>query len=327
MWNSRGFFGTVGLRLVKMVRAARCIIYDTRRPRPHQPKMRTKSGKVGIVELAHIERKNYVRGQISNSSAIYLHEHGGLKYEFLVRPKTNASSLFVMFSGDAIRKKYQPPVFQRWTWSKYFPGHCVYFSDPVLHLHPNIGLGWYSGTKDQDVLNTILKVTIEIAEHFQINKRHIVSYGSSGGGFASLRFINLLRGGTSICINPQIIIYKYLPKHFNRYTKICFPDMSQEDVIRDFSSRLDLTTLAEEMKNQSIIYIQNLDDIHHVEEHFKPFCACIGDMNPLESQSNLPLFHKILFNNPEGHAKGESADEFKQAMEILKTIRDNDRSL
>ena len=279
--------------------------------------MKAKSGKAGIEQLAHIDKKDYVKGCISSLSTIYSLQEGDLKYEFLVRPKPGASSLFVMFSGDALRKKYQPPVFQRWTWSKYFPGHCVYFSDPVLHLDPSIGLGWYSGTKDQDALETIVKITSEIAAHFQIDKQKIASYGSSGGGFASLRFIHLLGGGTAICINPQIVAYKYHAKHFNKYVEICYPGMAAGDVIKKYSGRLDLTALGGEMARQRIIYIQNLQDMHHVQEHFKPFCASLGDDTPMEPGSSLPDFHKILFNDPGGHAKGESPDEFKRAMELL----------
>ncbi len=288
--------------------------------------MRKKSGKVGITELSHIERKDYEPSALSNSSAIYLTEEGGLKYEFLLRPKKKSSLLFVLFSGDAIRKKYQPPVFQRWSWSKYFPGHCVYFSDPVLHLDPRIGLGWYSGTKESDTLTTIARIVNEIASHLKVDSGNIVSYGSSGGGFAALRLTSLLGQGVSICINPQITTYKYLPKHFNRYVDVCYPGMSTEEVVLRYPDRVDLTTLGAKIKRQRIIYMQNLDDTHHVEEHYKPFCASIGEQNPLEQSSSCSNFNKVLFNDPRGHAKAESAGEFKRAMQILENLQEGDRS-
>lgn len=288
--------------------------------------MRKKSGKVGITELGHIERKNYEPRNLSNSSIIYSTEEGGLKYEFLLRPKKKSSLLFVLFSGDAIRKKYQPPVFQRWTWSKYFPGHCVYFSDPVLHLNPRIGLGWYSGTKESDTLAKIARIVSEIASHFKVDATNIVSYGSSGGGFAALRFTSLMGQGISICINPQITTYKYLPRHFNKYVEVCYPGMIAKEVIEKYQSRLNLIVLWEKMRSQRIIYIQNLNDIHHVEEHYKPFCASIGEDKPLEQSSSLSSFNKVLFSDPRGHAKAESAEEFKRAMQILENLQEENRT-
>lgn len=289
--------------------------------------MRNKSGKTGITELAHIDKADYQCSAISKSSStIYTLDRDGLRYEFLIRPKQKTSSLFVLFSGDAIRKKYTPPVFQRWSWSKHFPGHCIYFSDPILHLNENIGLGWYSGTKEQDALGTIVMIVREVADYLGIAPENIVSYGSSGGGFAALRFTHLLGQGATICINPQITTFKYIPRHFRRYLRVCYPGMTAEDVIEAFSEKLSLISLGDRMRNQKIIYVQNLLDNHHVEEHFKPFCACIGDENPLDESSSLPYFKKILFEDPKGHAKGESAEEFKRAIELLGKLKDSDHN-
>ena len=285
--------------------------------------MRKNSGKAGIEQLSHLPHLEYIPSRIkTHNNAIYTVLRDSLTYDFLLSAKSNADRLFVLFSGDALRKRYKPPVFQRWSWSKNFPGHCLYFSDPVLYLSESIGLAWYSGTQEADPLEVIAQITLEIADSLGISPENICTYGSSGGGFAALRFTSIIGSGFSICINPQIKVYSYLRKHFDRYLSVCYPSYSEDQVLQKFIHKLDITHLNEQMRNQQIIYVQNRLDSHHYQEHYIPFCKSIGDTTPAMETSNLSNFKKILFDNPEGHAKGETSVEFERAINILQSFHE-----
>lgn len=285
--------------------------------------MRKNSGKIGIEQLSHLPHLEYVPSQIKmQNKAIYSVLRDSLTYDFLLSTKSNSDKLFVLFSGDALRKRYNPPVFQRWSWSKHFPGHCLYFSDPVLHLSKSIGLAWYSGTQEADPLEEIAKITLEIADSLGILPANICTYGSSGGGFAALRFTSIIKSGFTICINPQIKVYSYLGKHFDKYLDICYPSYTEDQVLHKFIHKLDITHLKEQVRRQQIIYVQNRLDFHHYQEHYLPFCEAMGDLSPTIETSNLSNFRKVLFDNPEGHAKAESSVEFERAINILQSFHE-----
>ncbi|WP_218240971.1 hypothetical protein, partial [Pseudomonas sp. 2822-17] len=55
---------------------------------------------------------------------LYTYKYEGFEYDFLYKP-SQEKRLFVLLSGSANRSKFTPPVFQRWSWAEYFPGHCL----------------------------------------------------------------------------------------------------------------------------------------------------------------------------------------------------------
>lgn len=228
------------------------------------------SGKTAIRDLVSLPQKVF-EGKLNNisSEALYTTEYKGLKYEFLWKPKPQVQNkIFVLFSGDAVRKKNDPPVFQRWSWANFFPGHVIYFSDPSLHLNPKLGLAWYAGTDKQDPLKKIASIVSGIADELNIVEENIVSYGSSGGGFAALRFSLFLKKISVICINPQVDITRYEKKSVEFYLKNCFNLASREEALEKYPERVSLLHHVESLSSKKIIYIQNLLDHHHYNEHY-----------------------------------------------------------
>lgn len=214
-----------------------------------------------------------------------------------------------------MRKRNNPPVFQRWSWASYFPGNCLYVSDPTLHLDDNIGLAWYAGTEDFDPLPAIADVVREICLQLEINAGQVFTYGSSGGGFAALRMGEFLPHSGAVAVNPQIIVTDYEMKSPDRYLNLCFSGRSRATAIREFEDRLSILSHTDRLRSQRCIYIQNTLDAHHYEHHFVPFCAKMGE-EPV-ANTTAGTFRRLLFAHPDGHRKAETQDMFDAAMNIV----------
>jgi pimeloyl-ACP methyl ester carboxylesterase len=275
------------------------------------------SGKTSLQQLQDLDRVQY-GGQLAhiNRTSLYYFEDNGLHYDFLWRPKTQSKKLFVFFSGDAMRKKYNPPVFQRQSWAGRVPGHCLFISDPLLYIDSSLGLAWYCGTELQDPLLRISELIRQITAELGLSLADVVAYGSSGGGYAALRLSLLLPDIAVICINPQTDISVYETRGVERYLRLCWQGISRDQARTAFAARLSLLPAAQQKKfnNRRVVYVQNVLDTHHYEQHFKPFCAA-ADIDPVAA--NTDSFSVILFSHPDGHAKAETDEEFRQAVDYV----------
>lgn len=99
------------------------------------------AGKTSLDELRALPRSEWHEGANLplEGPELFHSTRAGLTYDLLWSPKPGAKRLFVLFSGDAMRSKNNPPVFQRWSWAPQFPGHCLYVSDPTLLMAPSEG--------------------------------------------------------------------------------------------------------------------------------------------------------------------------------------------
>lgn len=239
----------------------------------------------------------------------------GFRFDLLWAPKPGAQMLFVLFSGDALREKFDPPVFQRWSWAPAFPGHCLYVADPSIHLDETLGLAWYAGTKDFDPAPTIAATVREFADAVGVPLRSVVSYGSSGGGFAALRLLGFLPDMAAVAVNPQIVVTLYRWRHVEKYLSLCFGIDSRDDALRLFPERLSVLHYLPEIRNRRITYIQNTHDHYHLQDHFALFCSTLGvsaDENPHDGS-----FRRLLFADERGHGGAEPEQLFRRAMAIM----------
>lgn len=275
------------------------------------------SGKTTLAQLKEVERTELSTAtRLPEEKALIMREsREGLRLDYLWKPNPGARRLFVFFSGDALRSKNDPPVFQRWTWSSFFPGHCLYVSDPSLHLDSQLGLAWYSGTKDVDPMPAIIDRVSWVAGQMNLHHEEVYAYGSSGGGFAALRMAALMPGAGVVAINPQTSILDYHGKAVEKYLRVCFGETDREAAFSRYPDRLSVLEHCERLRGRKLIYIQNTLDTHHLEMHFKPFCRLMG-VPPLQNESE-GNFRRLLFSDEGGHGKAESQQVFDRAMQII----------
>ncbi|MFN3525824.1 MAG: glycosyltransferase [Paracoccus sp. (in: a-proteobacteria)] len=265
---------------------------------------------IAVVDLAVQEPK-------SDVSSLMTETVGGHRFDYLWAPKPGAERIFVLFSGDAQREKNDPPVFQRWSWAPHFPGHCLYVSDPMLHMHPEMGLAWYAGTEDLDPLEPIIRRVLEMTRLTGLQARDVVAYGSSGGGFAALRMVAMLPEAAAVAINPQtnIVRFKWASPDF--YARICLNQPDRDAAMAAFPHRLDLGKHVKELRKRRLVLIQNRVDTHHLNKHYIPFCREMG-ATPNENRDS-GLFRRILFDHEGGHGRAETPEMFAAALDIVRS--------
>lgn len=276
------------------------------------------AGKVSLDSLSHIRAEPLTpQTRYSTDEALLYHENiEGHRIDYLWRPNLEHRRLFVLFSGNAMRSRNDPPVFQRWSWASHFPGSCLYVSDPTLYLSRDIGLAWYSGTAKFDPLPFVAQRILDIAAQIGIARENIFSYGSSGGGFAALRLAAITEGIGAISVNPQIQIRHYeMLGSTDRYTRTCFGNIDRIEASLRYPDRFDMLAHVDALRQRRVIYIQNTSDTHHFNIHYTPFCASMGTST--DANTTEGLFRRLLFDDPGGHAKAETPEVFKVTMDIV----------
>ncbi|WP_439509878.1 hypothetical protein [Marinimicrobium koreense] len=274
------------------------------------------SGKVGLTDLNDYCRVDFgpMLACGDDDRVIFTREKNGLRYDFAFARKPKAKRLFVLFSGAASRKKLDPPVFQRWKWADRFPGHVLYVSDPALYEHEKLGLAWYIGVGNEDALPFIAETVSELATLLKIKSKRIVHYGSSGGGFASLRMLDFMPDATSVAINPQVTLAKYNQGLVNPYLKVCHnADSNTFDFVAN-SDRFDLLAHPK-TTDYRIVLVQNLMDKSHYSKHYSPYCRMLG-MTP-DKPGRKGRARTILFSHDRGHLQAETSDVFTQIMRAV----------
>lgn len=266
-------------------------------------------------ELAEIPRHGFgAADDLGPEAGLFHLVEGGHRYDLLWMPKPGAKRLFVMLSGDAMRKKYDPPVFQRWKWAPMLPGHCLYISDPSTYLHPRLGLAWYAGTASYDPQAVIARLVSQIAQAQGVPRGSIVTYGSSGGGFAALRLAAALPAAIAVPINPQVTVTGYQMSNVETYLEIAFGTRDRALALQLYP-RLSLQACREALLGRRIVYIQNCCDTHHLEAHYTRFCGMMKA--PLEPNPDQGAFRRLLFDHEGGHGAAETQEIFDQAMRIV----------
>lgn len=269
-----------------------------------------------FVDYPVIDYSNGLAEGDKYKAFLFNFSESGHRYDFILSKKPE-KKLFVIFSGSANAKKLKlnPPVFQRWKWADQFPGSTLYISDPSLYMNEKLSLAWYIGTSCHDHHDTLSRVIMDVASHLGIENNNIVGYGSSGGGFASLRMSAFISGMTSVAINPQVIIKNYHEKAVNRFLKICFKSSYSSFDFDENAKRFDIREAGIDQNANRLILVQNIQDDLHYKKHFTPLCEYYGYRPDEVAHTNH--FKSIKFSHPGGHTKAETQSVFKEIMRSL----------
>lgn len=274
-----------------------------------------KAKKTSINNLVNVSRCPW-RGP----ETLNLHERGlytektadGAQYDFVFAPKPESGRLIVFFSGDARRSKFQPPVFQRWSWASKYPANCLYFSDPALYRDATLGLAWYAGSSGGDYLEHIWGIVESVLPKLGVKADEVFAYGSSGGGFAALRSALYFDGLRVVAINPQTNLWAYPHKWTSRLTRAAYGAETLNDV--DPREHYKFTSLDRRTLDGSrrIFLAQNVRDEEHYRNHFTPLLdfAC-------ENSFQERITTK-LFSDESGHAGAEDEETFAEALRFIR---------
>ncbi|MCH7340611.1 DUF6270 domain-containing protein [Acinetobacter higginsii] len=165
------------------------------------------------------------------------------------------------FSGENIAATLRVPL--------------IAFSDPLVSSS-DLNLAWYvGGESNLDYVKKVVSFLNYISEKY---KKELVFFGGSGGGFAALLFANLIRKPASCLVwNPQIKIENYLSIAVDKYINVAFKNetkftdnLERKKFLENKGINNDITNLFEN-KELKIMYLQNINDKSHINDHLRFF--------------------------------------------------------
>lgn len=226
--------------------------------------------------------------------------------------KTESKKLYVLLNGALaldVQKKYYP-YFNRISWHNRFDGHCLYMYDASLNMQDRYELGWYRGSREDFLHHKYTETIKYAAKCLNIAYKDIVLYGSSGGGFAALKFAEDISGATAVAINPQTNIVKYNIKNaVNNFNNLFDIENEKSATIVDTSKF--------ETGGSRFFIVQNTQDNHHYEEHFKPLWQQVSMKNEGWCSNNHN--YALLYDHESGHG-GEPSEVFEKIIDLIADI-------
>lgn len=180
--------------------------------------------------------------------------------DFLVRIKPGRP-LVISFHGSTPRNAdVKLPLFTGLNLVRELDASYVAVSDPTLHLHPDLKLGWFAGCDGlalQQVLPVLLDKIIAAS-----GANDVICLGGAGGGFASLYYSARIPGSIALVWNPHTDIIRYNPPHVAEYAGVAFGLESYEAAAAGLGSHIetDLTRLYDGACYNKILYLQNNSD-------------------------------------------------------------------
>lgn len=185
--------------------------------------------------------------------------------------------LVVMFNGAQDRSKtVNLPAFSG---LQAVPGDMasrLFINDPTLYLSKEISIGWYAGSK-RLLLQKILPNIIRHVANVGAAPRMIFG-GGSNGAFASLYYSSLFANSLAVASNPQTHPLNYYKSHAMRYASVAFDLDGLEEARNKLPGFIDcdLSKIYSSGVENCAIYIQNINDAFHLEQHCRPFVEAQG---------------------------------------------------
>lgn len=229
----------------------------------------------------------------SSGTAIYALEVGGLTVPVMVgRGSTDSDVLSVRFHGAVNRTRAVLPVFPGSSAEKIAQNHFAIFSDPSLDLDRTMNLAWYLGTSGVNLYEFMAQKILTLAKNLDVRK--IILAGNSGGGFTALQVGSYLPDCCVLAMNPQTDILSYHETAVTRALKAC--SLERQTTTKN-DERLNVVERYRHLKRlPKVIYVQNMQDAHHVANHYSPFVAMAED-----DHSANPFVRYVNTNDGRGH--------------------------
>lgn len=161
-------------------------------------------------------------------------------------------------------------------------------ADPTICLHERLQLAWYTGWMGLDLPSLLGGLVRHVAS--TLGSDRIVHVGASGGGFAALQVAPYTRGSTVLTMNPQTAIHRYRveDKYMGvqrTFVQHVVPELwphSPEslewgsDWWLPMADRLSAVSRYRNPQHVRVHFVQNMNDTHHVMEHFEPFLDAVA---------------------------------------------------
>ncbi|UQN37327.1 hypothetical protein MTR80_06370 [Alcaligenes aquatilis] len=233
----------------------------------------------------------------------------GIIYPIKFYEKPNSKSLIVFFPG--MNNRGGPvPVFMRSTFANQLESDVLILSDPAMIYDKDITIAWFAGNKDTHFA-TDLGVLIDNYIKDKNTYKNIVLYGTSAGGIPALNIATTINSApvTTVIGNAQTDAFSYWKKYILDMSKAMIGTTDINEIKKIYSKRVNTNNYA---CSHNLIFMQNVDDRHHYENHYLPFIKTyqgpgkadfieysdpeLGH-NPLPKETEIEILKSILLEN------------------------------
>lgn len=200
--------------------------------------------------------------------------HGDLPIDFQVEDNAAATTLVSLHA--AFGKDMTPPVFTGRAISDGLGVNRVFISDPSLLTSETLGLAWYLGASTLNLTRVLRDVITAIQQ--RLSADHIVFFGMSGGGFASINLSRQFPGSLAVPVNPQTRVLSYAPQHWEAMARECFGAHTSDgaaEILEAHPYADQRRVYGSEAFENTVIYVQNQND-PHVTTHMIPWFESIS---------------------------------------------------
>ncbi|EPN4953542.1 YqiA/YcfP family alpha/beta fold hydrolase [Vibrio diabolicus] len=246
--------------------------------------------------------------------------------QFYSERKKKADSLLIMLPGATNRAKGYVD-FQRHSWSEDINCHVVSFSDPTISSENELSIGWFQYKEKVNCIASLSKAITAIAKNLNIDQKNVCIFGSSAGGFTSLKVSEYLPEPTVIAINPQLYLNLYTRSHFESMVNYSYNGKDIESKTHPLHERISISSEKIKQRSNHTYIVQNSDDVRHYERHLKRFINEYSDENlnfnevnnwhEIKSTDGLNI---VIYKDPElSHSPPNRSD----TLELIKFIFKN----
>lgn len=193
------------------------------------------------------------------------------KISFFFSPSENPEKLIFFFPGAYDRSKGSVQ-FQRHSWVTDYSDkcHCFFLDDPTVNENNSLSIGWFQGWRGINLEEGLVELVNQASLLLGIEEKDIVFFGSSAGGFVSLKMSQSFRKATVIAINPQIYLNYFYPRLYNEMLAFSFPDASPDELARLVNENFcynPLISYNTENNLGRVCIFQNRYDNFHLSNH------------------------------------------------------------
>lgn len=245
-----------------------------------------------------------------------------IKYQWVTSQKKH----YIFFNGALPKDVRRYPTFNRHSWAQKLDSNILNIYDSSLNFDQDYRLGWYYGTHKKPLSADISSIIKCLKEQRSLQNHDLIFYGSSGGGWAALKYSSLFPGSLAVAINPQTEILKYqFETSVQKFLFHSYPNMERHHIeaISLTDLRIDPSSFikAEHERKSKFIIAQNIVDEHHYLHHYLPFWKNFSQ-NPEGGWDIQKHNYSIVYDHPSGHSS-ETEEVFSRIQAVISGMKWN----
>lgn len=258
-------------------------------------------------------KNNFMQKKVNFQSGFFEAENYNLEFSFYSSEKPKG---IIFFFPEAYDREKGLVQFQRYSWAPDYTEnyHCIFLSDPTINEENSISIGWFQGRCNKDLHKDLYSFILSTCAELNFNEKDIIFFGSSAGGFVSLKLSEIFHKANVVVINPQIYLHKFYLTHYSKILDYSFHNASEVELENIIKNRFSFVPQRKYKIEGKVCIFQNTADLFHLKNHLQPMLNDLDESIPkffheldeIEIFENIPKpffgLNVYYYNDPQkGH--------------------------